>query len=159
MDPTLDGKNNAGSEGDAKMDDARMARRRLLKLGAASAPLVLTFKPSSAWATSAGCVLYQGKMETPGKIVKVDGYFRPLRNYNGVHYYRRNNGKWYYNHRRRRYHESEGPYANQRFQRIYVNKGPGDVVRAGNINHNRLRALVYNDNMGFSCLSSIYHSA
>lgn len=158
MDPTLDGDNNAGSEGEAKMDEARKARRRLLKLGAATAPLVLTFKPSSAWATSAGCVLYQGKMETPGEIVKVDSYFRPFRNDNGIRY-RKRQGQWFYKFRGTWYHETKGPRANQRFKQIYVNKGPGDVVRAGNIDHNRLRALVYNDNMGFSCLSSIYHSA
>ena len=56
MEPTSHGNKHAGSEGETQMDDARKARRRMLKLGAATAPLVLTFKPSSAWANSAGCV-------------------------------------------------------------------------------------------------------
>lgn len=165
MDPTLNGNENAGSEDKAQMDEARRARRRLLKLGAASAPLVLTFKPSSAWAVSAGCILHEGKRETPGKIYKVDGYLRRMvRHDNGISYKFRY-GRWMYwfNGNRRwgrgYYDLNKGPYRNRRhYQEIYMNKGPGSVVQAGNVNHTKLRALVYNDNVGWSCVSSIVQS-
>ena len=96
-------------------------------------------------------------METPGDIVKVNRRFQPVVANTGIRYYWYN-GRWWYRYQNRWYLETQGPYANRRYEKIYVNKGPGSVVRAGNISHNRLRALVYNDNMGFSCLNSIYQS-
>lgn len=155
MDPTLHGKKTAGSEDGGQMDEARKARRRLLKLGAASAPLVLTFRPSSAWANSGGCILHGGNKYIPGEITKVNRYFQPVVNYNsGIQYYQYY-GQWWYRAYNRWYREDEGPYANRRYKKIYVNKSAGEPVTADNISHSRLRALVYNDNMGLSCLSSI----
>lgn len=165
MDPTLHGNENAGSEGESQVDEARMARRRLLKLGAATAPLVLTFKPSSAWAVSAGCILHHGQRETPGDLYKVDNNMqRMVRDDNGI-YYRFTRGRWKYWYQggkgwQRGYYElTKGPYRNRRhYQEIYVNEGPGNVVHSGNVSHQKLRSLVYNDNVGWSCVSSIVNS-
>ena len=165
MDPTLHGNENAGSENEAQMDDARKARRRLLKLGAASAPLVLTFKPSSAWAVSAGCIMHEGKRETPGNLYKIDNRFRRMvRHDNGLTYrFRKGRWKYWFNGngqwRRGLYDLNRGPYRHwNHYQEIYMNKGPGSEVHAGNVNHQKLRALVYNDNVGWSCVSSIIQS-
>lgn len=49
-----------------KAETERLARRNLLKLGALAAPLVLTFKSSSAWALSGGCKLVTGTQPIPG---------------------------------------------------------------------------------------------
>ena len=46
-----------------------LARRNLLKLGALAAPLVMTFKSSSAWALSGGCKLVDGTQPIPGTFV------------------------------------------------------------------------------------------
>lgn len=50
----------------AGADASRIARRRLLKVGAYAAPLVLTFKSGAAWAISGGCKLQSGTQPIPG---------------------------------------------------------------------------------------------
>lgn len=47
----------------------RLARRKLLKIGALAAPLVMTFRSSSAWALSGGCKLVDGTKPIPGTFV------------------------------------------------------------------------------------------
>ena len=116
-------------------NDAREARRRLLKVGAVGAPLILTFRSTSAWAVSAGCLIQQGDLPLPGAIVKVDENFEPLLK-EGVDKPKKND-PWYEN-----------------YQSIFVSKGAGDVAD-GQLDSDSLRALVYNNNIGQTCLASI----
>ncbi|WP_282606859.1 hypothetical protein [Pelagibius sp. Alg239-R121] len=160
MDPTLHGNESAGSRSEEQMDEARKARRRLLKLGAASAPLVLTFRPSSAWANSAGCLLQHGNLPIPGRIIKVDTYWRPIPDYYGSGYgyttYDNGSNSGYsdsgYN---SGYSYDQSQYRRRvTYKTIRIRQRVGHVADA-DMRHSKLRALVYNDNMGMSCLNSI----
>lgn len=116
-------------------NDARETRRRLLKIGAVGAPLILTFRSTSAWAVSAGCLIQQGDLPIPGAIIKVDENFEPILK-DGVDKPKQND-PWYEN-----------------YQSIFISKGSGDVAD-GQLDSDSLRALVYNNNIGQTCLASI----
>ncbi|RMF08806.1 MAG: hypothetical protein D6763_09195 [Alphaproteobacteria bacterium] len=107
-----------------KLDRKRELRRSLLKAGAVGAPLALTFKSSSAWAVSAGCLIQNGDLAIPGEIVAVDENFQPI------------------------------PNGDDGYQTIFVSQSPNDIAD-GKIDRDRLRALVYNNNIGMTCLQSI----
>ncbi len=106
------------------LHDKREMRRNLLKAGAVAAPLILTFRSSSAWAISAGCLIQQGNLPIPGEITAVDENFQPI---------------------------SDG---NNGYQTINITQSVNEVAD-GSVDRDSLRALVYNTNIGMTCLQSI----
>lgn len=102
----------------------RTTRRNLLKAGAVGAPLILTFRSTSAWALSAGCLIQVGDEPIPGAITAVDENFQPI------------------------------PDGDGGYETIFVTQNVNDLADAG-VDRNRLRALVYNNNIGITCLQSI----
>jgi len=121
-------------------DALRSSRRTLLKAGAVGAPLVLTFRSTSAWALSAGCLIEIGNMPIPGQIIAVDEEYKPLENPN-----------W------------DGEDEDTEFQKIYISRDPHgegmEAVADGSLTQDELRAMVYNNNIGESCLVSIMEGA
>ncbi|MDA5193618.1 hypothetical protein [Govanella unica] len=114
----------------AAADAARILRRRLLVAGGIGAPLVLTFRSTSAWALSTGCIVgASGQLPIPGAIIAVDQSGAPIPNPN-----------------------SSGP--GDQYLLIQVAQSPGDAVTT-TTDPNVLRALVYNNNIGITCLQSI----
>lgn len=114
-------------------DQRREARRRLLKTGAVGAPLILTFRSTSAWAVSAGCLVEPGTLEIPGPIVLVDENGNPV--------------------------PAQNPTPEQPYETIFVTQDPfgseTDRIVDASVDPQRLRALVYNQNIGESCAMSI----
>lgn len=116
--------NRIAAENADGLDAKRELRRNLLKTGAVGAPLVLTFKSSSAWAVSAGCLVQNGDLPIPGEIIAVDENFEPI------------------------------PDGNDGYQTIFISESVNDIAD-GSLDRDRLRALVYNTNIGITCLQSI----
>lgn len=115
-------------------DDQRCeARRRLLKAGAVGAPLILTFRSTSAWAVSAGCLVEPGTLAIPGPIPLVDENGNPV--------------------------PAQNPIPDQPYETIYVTQDPfgseTDRIVDSSVDPERLRSLVYNQNIGQSCAMSI----
>lgn len=109
------------------------ARRQILKAAAVGAPLILTFRASSAWAVSAGCLVEPGTLEIPGSIIRVDENGNPI--------------------------PAQNPTPEQPYETIFVTQDPfgsaeDRIVDAG-VDSDRLRALVYNQNIGETCVMSI----
>lgn len=111
-----------------KREQDRATRRNLLKAGAVGAPLILTFRSTSAWAVSAGCLIQPGDQQVPGSITAVDENFQPI------------------------------PDGNDGYETIFITQDVNDVAD-GTVDRDRLRALVYNNNIGMTCLQSITDSA
>lgn len=118
--------------GETQVDQKRAARRKFLKAGAVSAPLVLTFRSTSAWALSAGCLVEVGDRTVPGQLIAVDENFEPILKPGA---------------------DPDEP-GDDKYETIFVTQGVNDVAD-GNVDRDRLRALVYNNNIGISCLQSI----
>jgi len=112
---------------DVKREQDRTTRRNLLKAGAVGAPLILTFRSTSAWAVSAGCLIQPGDQPIPGSIIAVDENFQPIP-------------------------DGEG------YETIFITQDVNDIAD-GAIDRDRLRALVYNNNIGITCLQSITDAA
>lgn len=114
-------------------DQRRESRRRLLKAGAVGAPLILTFRSTSAWAVSAGCLVEPGTLDIPGAIPLVDENGNPV--------------------------PAQNPTPEQPYETIYVTQDPfgegDDRIVDATDDPQRLRALVYNQNIGASCVMSI----
>lgn len=134
------GAKHAGTKGDSA-ETAQLMRRRLLVAGAVGAPLVLTFRSTSAWAVSAGCIVKAGTHPIPGAIIRVDENFQPIPKIGGA----------------------TGPEWDQQYELIMVSQDPSGSadmrIADGNTDIDRLRALVYNQNIGMTCLQSIQTSA
>jgi len=109
--------------GDVKREQDRTTRRNLLKAGAVGAPLILTFRSTSAWAVSAGCLIQPGDQPIPGSITAVDENFQPIPDGDG-------------------------------YETIFITQDVNDIAD-GSVDRDRLRALVYNNNIGITCLQSI----
>jgi hypothetical protein len=117
------------------VDVARESRRRLLKAGAVGAPLILTFRSTSAWAVSAGCLIKNGDKPIPGYIPKVNEQGEPILK-DGLT------------------KPKEGKPWSDSYKSIYVSESVGDPA-TGQMEYDKLRALVYNNNIGETCLMSI----
>lgn len=114
---------------------ARESRRRLLKAGVVGAPLILTFRSTSAWAVSSGCLIQNGDKPIPGRIKKVDANGNPILK-DGLNK-PKDNKPWYEN-----------------YESVYISEDVGSPATA-ELDIDRLRALVYNNNIGQTCLTSI----
>lgn len=114
-------------------DERRESRRRLLKAGAVGAPLILTFRSTSAWAVSAGCLVEPGTLDIPGPIIRVDENGNPI--------------------------PAQNPTPEEPYETIFVTQDPfgseTDRIVDASVDPERLRALVYNQNIGQSCAMSI----
>lgn len=123
----------AGAAPSEREDRVRATRRNLLKAGAIGVPLVLTFRSTSAWAVSAGCRVEPGTLEIPGNIVRVDQDGNPI--------------------------PAQNPTPQQPYETIFVTQDPfgtdTDRLVDATVDLDRLRALVYNQNIGASCVASI----
>lgn len=121
---------SAAAAPEARTDDAR---RQILKAAAVGAPLILTFRASSAWAVSAGCLVEPGDREIPGAIIRVDEEGNPI--------------------------PAQNPTPEEPYETIFVTQDPfgsaEDRVVDGSVDTDRLRALVYNNNIGETCVMSI----
>lgn len=113
--------------------DTSEARRQILKAAAVGAPLILTFRASSAWAVSAGCLVEPGNLEIPGAIIRVDENGNPI--------------------------PAQNPTPEEPYETIFVTQDPfgaaSDRVVDATVDTDRLRALVYNQNIGETCVMSI----
>lgn len=113
------------------------ARRQILKAAAVGAPLILTFRASSAWAVSAGCLVEPGTLDIPGAIVRVDEDGNPI--------------------------PAQNPTPEQPYETIFVTQDPfgsaEDRIVDASTDTDRLRALVYNQNIGDTCVMSIMNGA
>lgn len=131
----------AAEAGRSAGEQARLMRRRLLVAGAIGAPLVLTFRSTSAWAISAGCIVKTGTHPIPGSIVRVDENLQPIPKIGGP----------------------TGPEWYQQYELITVTQDPNGSAASRiadkTTDLDRLRALVFNQNIGITCLQSIQTSA
>lgn len=118
-------------------DSKQRLRRRLLVTGAIAAPVILTFRSTSAWAVSAGCLVQNGTLPIPGAIIRVDENLVPIPKIGGA-----TGDEWY-----------------EQYEVIQVLQDPGGAgnqrVVNGSTDIDRLRALVFNQNIGATCLQSI----
>lgn len=126
-------------------ETARQARRRLLKVGAVGAPLILTFRGTSAWAVSSGCIIGNGTKPIPGNITKVDTNMQPIPVQTTTTTTTTNTRG------RPQPPQNSTPVE---YQTIFISEKVGDPATAS-IDNERLRALVYNNNIGQTCLMSI----
>ncbi len=139
---------------ETEMDQKRLQRRNLLKAGAIAAPVVMTFRASSAWAVSAGCLVQEGGrpldtnvLPTPRSLsqpliqaTSADGrVFTPVERTDIPPDVDKNTLP-----------------PEQRYQMIIVTQTPGTAVTSSS-NSQELAALVYNGNIGTSCYASIYN--
>ncbi|MDA5193620.1 hypothetical protein [Govanella unica] len=166
----------------------RDMRRRLLRLGAVGAPVVLTFRSTSAWALSSGCLVKDGTLPIPGQLIRVDENFQPIPKAgitaagnngnsgncgnNGNPNGNNGNGKGKGNTNGNGNNGNNGSCGNNgngpgsselawydQYETVFVTQDPhgsaGDRVADRNTDINGLRALVYNGNIGTTCLQSI----
>lgn len=138
--PTMDHNPTEREQAATAAEQARLMRRRLLVAGAVGAPLVLTFRSTSAWAISAGCIVKTGTHPIPGSIVRVDENLQPIPKIGGA----------------------TGPEWYQQYELITVTQDPNGSAASRiadkTTDLDRLRALVFNQNIGITCLQSIQTS-
>lgn len=169
-------------------DADRALRRRILRMGAVGAPVVLTFRGTSAWAVSAGCLVKEGMHPIPGQIIRVDENFQPIPKAGlagmsesgmsepGVC---GNNGYQYGNDGKNKDKGNAGcnnDYGNsgntgnnsglawyEQYETVFVTQDPFGAAKDRVVDRTTdidgLRALVYNGNIGMTCLASIQNMA
>lgn len=118
-------------------DSHARLRRRILIAGAVAGPAVMTFRSTSAWAVSAGCIIQTGDLPLPGAIIRVDPEGRPVPKIGGA-----TGEEWF-----------------EKYELIQISQDPSGSssqrVVDGSVDVERLQALVYNRNIGITCLLSI----
>lgn len=158
----------------------RALRRRILRAGLIGAPVVLTFRGTSAWAVSAGCLVKEGTHPIPGQIIRVDENFQPIPKpgvdvgqsnnnqncgNNGNHYGNggknkdKGNATCNGNGNGNNNNSNSNLAWYDQYETVFVTQDPfgaaADRVADRNTDINGLRALVYNGNIGITCLASI----